>query len=268
MRTDGNPIQALLQKEFERRVQVNPRYSLRAYAKALNISSGALSEFLRGQRPVTLKMAVKVAKVLGLSSPESSKLFLALETQKRQALAPDLPQSESESRTLAQTQLSDDTFRIIADWYHFAILNLMDCEGFVWNSSYIAKRLAISQSQARLAMELLLRVGLVHREDGRVVPAKEYVLSPSGVSSSAIRSYHRQILTKAIEALELQNVEQREMNGVCLAVDPKKLRQIKSEISDFLDGLATKYSTGKRQEVYFLETALFQITQGNKNGIK
>lgn len=234
--TSDESVQQILLNEFRRRVQLNSRYSLRAFAKTLGLSSGALSEILNQRRPVSAKAAAKISKALGLTT--------------------------TESKPLARTKLDEDTFQLIADWYHFAILNLLDCEGFRWNATYIAKRLAITNAQARLAMELLLRVGLVHMKDGRVVGAKDYVLSPSGVPSNAVRSYHRQILDKAVNALELHSVNEREFNGVGIALDPKRLPQLKREISDFIDDLAAKHSIGKRQEVFFFETALFQITKG------
>src|SRR5262245_217495 len=44
-----------LKQELERRVAQNPAYSLRAFAKQLKMSPGALSEVLKGQRAISLR---------------------------------------------------------------------------------------------------------------------------------------------------------------------------------------------------------------------
>ena len=58
-------------------------------------------------------------------------------------------------------------------------------------------------------------------------------------------------------------MHERELSGVGFAVDVNLLPQIKKEISAFQDQLLSKYSKGKRKEVYFLEMILFKLTKGN-----
>lgn len=254
--------QDFLLEEFNRRVRLNPRYSLRAFARSLGLSSGALSEILHRRRPITLKTATKLARALGLNATETKKLCDLVLADKGKAIAEsDLPPVPSP----AQRQLDEDTFVLVSEWYHFAILNLMDCEGFRWDARKIAKQLGLSVAQAQMAMNLLLRLGLVKQEGRNFKCAQDFVLSPSGVPSHAVRKFHRQILEKAILALELQSVDERDITGVGFAVDPRKLPQIKREIAEFQEQLVAKYSTGKRHDVYFLETALFRLTQGGRD---
>jgi len=248
-------------QEFSRRVRLNSRYSLRAYSRNLGLSSGALSEILRERRPVSLKAAAKIAKALGLNQAEAKRLYELVEAGRRKPLA----QVFVEER-LKQKQLDADTFHLVSEWYHFAILNLLDCEGFHWSASYIAKRLGLTAAQAQTAMDLLLRLGLVRKQGTQAIGVTDYVLSPSGIPSAAIRAYHRGMLEKAIHALEFQDIRERDVTGVGFAVDPARLEQIKRDISDFQDQMVAKYSKGKRRAVYFLETALFQLTKGERDG--
>ncbi|MFN3696078.1 MAG: helix-turn-helix domain-containing protein [Pseudobdellovibrio sp.] len=74
--------QELLLEEFNRRVRLNSRYSLRAYATFLGVSSGALSEIMKGQRPLSLKYAIKIAKALGLNTVESRKFISLVQNAK------------------------------------------------------------------------------------------------------------------------------------------------------------------------------------------
>ena len=48
-------FQSILAYEFSRRRQVNPRYSLRAFAVSLGMEHSTLSQLLRGRRSITWK---------------------------------------------------------------------------------------------------------------------------------------------------------------------------------------------------------------------
>lgn len=262
---EASSASQFLQYELNRRVRLNPRYSLRAFAQTLSLSSGALSEILRDQRPLSLKSATKIAKALGLSSVETNRLYELIDDRKKSILINEIQNSTSSLSKIRQKKLTEDTFHLISEWQHFAILNLLDCEGFKWKASYIAKRLSLTQVQAQMAMNLLIRLGLVYKHGENYKGVEDYVLSPTDISSVAIRKYHRQVLEKAIEAIEFQSVNERDLSGIGFAIDPLRLPQIKKEISVFQDQLIAKYSKGKKQEVYFLEMALFKLTQGEQS---
>ena len=244
-------------------MRVNPRYSLRAFARQLDVSPGEISEILRGKRKLSFKLALKIAVKLDLSVAEKDHL-LSLVQGEEQALHGQVP-----ALALASRQLTLDMFHVVSDWYCFAILTLADCTDFKWDNAWIARRLVISESEVRIALERLERVGLIERKGKAFVAVKDYVMTPSGIPSEAIRNYHRTVLTKAIDALELQSVSERDISGVTIAVDPSQLPAIKKEISDFQDRIVQRYSQGKkRHEVYQLEVACFRLTQGEDNGKK
>jgi uncharacterized protein (TIGR02147 family) len=250
-----------LSEELARRSRANPRYSQRAFARQLGLAPGELSEVLSGRRPLSVKSAMKIACALGLSPAETRHLVYLSQLERVGAAEP----TEEPQDALRTQQLTLDMFHIVSDWYCFAILNLADTDDFRSETQWIARRLGISPAEAKVALERLERVGLLERDpatQGRTLRvARDYVLSPSGVPSEAVRSYHRQILKKASEALELQTVEEREISGVGLAVHPKHIDAIKKEMSEFQDRIVAKYGKGLRKEVYHLEMALFRLTE-------
>src|SRR5687768_7986409 len=151
----NSPKQFLIQ-ELERRQKINPRYSLRAFAKHMGLSPGELSEILKGKRKLSIKSAVRVSKALGLNVTESKHLLNLANLDKGEGL--DILMSQGPKN---QEALSADVFHVISDWYCFAILNLADTKDFSWNTSYIAKRLGLTLTQAQSALERLERVGLI-----------------------------------------------------------------------------------------------------------
>ncbi|MCB0407038.1 MAG: TIGR02147 family protein [Bdellovibrionales bacterium] len=254
-------VPSFLSAELRRRIQTNPQYSLRAFAKSLKLSPGALSEVLKGQRGLSLKAIPHVAKAIGLNKSEAKQLLHMAQISKGSKT-----QIEIEKTELLQKEariLSEEVFTLVADWYHFAILNLIDCEGFSWNSNWISSRLGISRTQAKLAMDLLLKLKIVIKTKNSIRGNVSHIISTSEIPSGAIRSYHRQILEKAIQSLDTQNLEERDISGIGFALDASRLEAMKKEIAEFQEKILAKYSHGKKRDVYFLEMALFKLTRGD-----
>lgn len=256
-------VDEFLKDELSRRTKSNSRYSLRSFARNLGVSPGALSEVLRGQRPLSLKVVPRIAKAIGLNATEGRHLLQLV--QKAKALKnKDVADLENHVQTRDEHALSEEVFNLISEWHHFAILSLTEVDGFQWNAVWIARRLGISRLQAQMAMDLLLRLQLIEKRAGTYQGRNSSILSTQDIPSQAIRAYHRKMLEMAIEALDTQAVENREISGSGFALDPAHLPLLKKEIAQFQDRLIAKYSKGKKSEVYFLEMALFKLTQENK----
>jgi uncharacterized protein (TIGR02147 family) len=264
---EADSYRTYLSEELSRRMKSNPRYSQRAFARQLGMSPGELSEVLKGKRKLSLKSALRVARVMSLGPLETKHLLLLTQIEKSRELGEDSPLPLLDEPPLAPRRLSMDIYHIVSDWFCFAILNLADCEGFNEEPAWIARRLGISQHQAELALERLERAGLMKRENGKIVATPDYVISPTDIPSEAIRSSHRTLLEKARDALDFQSVHEREISGAGLAIDPRLLPEAKKEIQAFLDGIVAKYSAsgaGRKSEVYQLEIAFFRLTEPGK----
>jgi transcriptional regulator with XRE-family HTH domain len=117
----------VLREEFSRRSGRNQNYSLRAFARSLKVSQGALSEILSGKRIPSPKLLKRIWEQIG-AEPDLYKSLVesAGQIQKRRGLRRLNPIYKTQERkTRAPIQdLSIDLYRIISDWYHSAILEL------------------------------------------------------------------------------------------------------------------------------------------------
>src|SRR5690606_17229130 len=107
-------------------------------------------------------------------------------------------------------RLKIDTFRAIADWYHLAILELIPLESFENSPKWIARNLGISEIEVQLAVDRLIRLGLVRMEDGELILQQGDGFIPGDVPSESIKKFHSQILRRAEKALYLQSIDKRE----------------------------------------------------------
>lgn len=267
-----------LQEEFNRRRERNPAFSLRAFAQLLEIPPGRLSEILNQKRPMTVALVSRLAERLALD-PRQRRQLLERLTLERQAMRPgrntvsaqkdlvpgvDRPSGAGDGQSSSPhdfEQLSLDQFRVVADWYHFAILSLMEVADFQPRISWIAKRLGISTIQATSAIERLDRLGLIQRSDKNWTPTHRDLATPSDISSSALRRSHQQSLEQAINSLAEVPVELRDITSITMAIDLKKIPQAKELIREFRRRLGALLETDDRTEVYNLNIQLVPVTR-------
>src|SRR5215210_2641418 len=95
-----------LQQQLINRCRQNPRYSLRAFARFLDVESSALSKILRGQRDLSRKTFTKVATRLGFSQEEQETWASSL--KERRGRPKLLPTSNFENSDVPYQQLSLD----------------------------------------------------------------------------------------------------------------------------------------------------------------
>ncbi|MBI3017868.1 MAG: TIGR02147 family protein, partial [Deltaproteobacteria bacterium] len=116
-----------LKAELIKRSQSNPKYSLRAYAQQLKMSPGQLSRVLQNKKRMSHEKALEVSSLLKLKGSrreyfchlvhlDATKNLLAREYI--EAKLKDLhPKKDFYS-------LDIDQFRVVSEWYHYAILEL------------------------------------------------------------------------------------------------------------------------------------------------
>ena len=247
-----------LQQHFEEKVRRNPRYSLRSYSKYLGVSAAELSQVFRGKRNLSFSSAKKVIQSMGLNSDESKHFLWGLQVDKGKSQGFEFDPIENKPKQ----EIPMAVFSNICEWYHFAIICLLDTKNFVWKSSYISKRLGISVSEAGLAMQDLQKVGLVSVEKDGAKAKKAVAQISSPLPSDAIRKYHQQMLMKALDSLSYTPIDKREFQSMGIALEDSDLKKVKKEIDEFTDRLISKYHKKSANHVYQIQVCTFPLTQG------
>jgi transcriptional regulator with XRE-family HTH domain len=249
LRVHREDFRIQLQGELLRRCRDNPRYSLRAFARYLGVEPSFLSKILNGKRSVTLQTLERLCPRLGLNSDQ----FIT---------GLDSAAGDVQDRELRQLQ--DDQYRVVADWYHFAILELMSVPGFLGNPAAVSHALGISQPEAKDALARLERLGSVqlNSADGNHISTGQKVQNPlNDPNSSALKQLQRQVLLMALQALEETPANEREQSTSTIAVDPTllpvvrdKIKEFRNELSQFLD------KAGSKGRVYHMCLSMYPVS--------
>ncbi len=256
----------ILKLHYEIRNRKNRSYSLRAFARDLGLTSSRLTEVLQGKQGLSGKWAAQIADRLQLSHEEKQEFCDLVDAQhSRSILKRNLAQERlSQFNKIVIKPLAEDAFRLIADWYHYAILELTYLKDFSSDSTWIAKKLKITKEEAEEAVMRLERLNLIIRTaDGSFKPSKHMTTTTDGVSSVAIRKFHDQIIQKALWSLHNQTVEQRNITNMMFAINKEDLPWAESVIRDFRRTFSKKIESNplKKDSVYCLAIQLIPVSE-------
>jgi uncharacterized protein (TIGR02147 family) len=247
--------QQLLTREFENRKKQNPAFSLRSFARWLGLSPAQTSQVMSGKRPLTVGSIEKISARLALSPVEKRKLLASLLGRK----SGDLEASGPVKTQTLKRALEEDHFRLIGDWYHLAILSLTRVHGAKADPRWIASRLGIRVEDANLAVQRLVRIGLLE-----TFPKFRQIGEPfqvvSHVPSEAIRRYHKQVLMLAAEKIDTVPLELRQLQSISIPMRISAVAKLKPLIDEFLDEAASLAASDSPEEIYNLNVQLVPIT--------
>jgi len=246
--------QKLLIGELASRKARNRSYSMRAFARDLGIGSTSLSDVLAQKRNLSTKNVEKVVEKLALSPKEKDLLVSEINGRVRKG--------EKEKEHL---ELQEDAFRLIADWYYLAILNLAKLPDHQANPDWIANRLGIKTTEANLALERLSRMNLLLIEGNKLRRIKHPLKTSEGTPSFAIKKHHRDKLHLAEESLINDDVSLRNFQSLTLALDPENLPEAQAILTRAVKKIGKLLDGKNPKEVYSINFHVFPLTKRETN---
>lgn len=279
MKLYGQDYRECLRNELRERQQRNSRVSLRAFAKFLGISPATLSGVLNGKRRLGNESIERISNALALDPSETKKfraMVLSIDgdsIQTRQRYSQELmSEVGDQDRNADPLFISVSQFRLVADWFHLAILEAMHLAAYPRQNTMVQLRwlsdhLSLPQFDVSQALQRLASLGIVREtsEDG-FQAAQRGIESGDQVPSSAIREHHRQYLEKSMEALEQQTPEQRDFSGIIFQLNPQQLDQARQEVQNFRERMLNLFPETDQSSVYRMSVQLFSLSKLEESG--
>lgn len=246
----GKALDILLRKFKESQLR-NPRWSQRAFAQKLGVSSGALSEIMKGKRPLTSSLKKKIASVLQLSPAEQLDFF-----------GDDIPSTLKPAR-FEYFQLSVDQFHLISDWWYFAILNLLKTKGFKPQHDWIAQRLQIPVKLVSESWDRLFRMGHLKRVKGKVIREHARIETTDNLFDLSIRKAHIEDLKLIEKSILDGHTDNRDHTSMTVVINKKNMKKAKDLIRLFQDQFSEVVEVKDNElgeEVYRLSVSFYPLT--------
>jgi len=246
-------FKSYLKNELDVRIARNPKYSLRAFAKQLQIEPSSLSKLLRGERKFSEQMVIRLCDALNLPDTQI-KIFL------------DMPQIDH-SIPINQVEREYTFVHLEVEtgvWFHFAILELMNLTFFKHDIYWIAKTLDISSDQTEIALKRLQMVNLLKFENGTFTKTAPPEHGECFVSKRDPRGM-AQLILKAEESLEGTDKRDRIISGNICCIDTSRLEEARNKIREFRREMSMFLSEGNKDAVYHLGIQLYPLSNKEVN---
>lgn len=248
----SSSFRRLLQEELARRCAGNPKYSLRAFARYLGLDHATLSQLLRGRRPLTRSTIERLGARLRLDGAA----IAAHAASEERALA-------SHGRIAEMQSLARDALRLISDWHHYAILELVRLGSFRPDTRWIARVLDLTPDEVNIALARLVHLGLLEMAapDRWVDRSGDTVASFEAFGQIAIQRLDEQVRALGQRARASVPAAAQDHSTTTVAVDSRRLPAAIAMIARFRrELLELLESDRERDDVYQLDLHFFPVT--------
>ncbi len=249
-----------LKESLMARQTVNPQYSLRAFARDLDIDSSTLSQIINGKRSIPVKNTSSIASKLNLNDRDFT-LFLE-STKNSESIIDKIKISPVDQRFM----LDESFYKVIAEWEHYALLDLFELDDFENSVDYIMKKLDLTESRTETVIQNLITCGLLARNaKGELSKSHSDVRTTEDREGKALNDAHLEELEIAREKLQTIDKSLRDFSSSTFAIDMSKMVEAKTIIREFRQKMAALLKNGKKTEVYMLTIQFFPLSKENKS---
>jgi uncharacterized protein (TIGR02147 family) len=251
-------LRAFLADEFVERQRANPRYSLRAFARDLTLSPSLVSQMLRAQKPVTHETGRVLKRRLRLPPHRAALLSVLLADSEA---ASESSETAADLGAELPHPIREDVFQAVRRWHYGAIVCLSDLPDFDPSPAAIGRRLGISALEAEVAVDRLLRLGLLTRTEDGALRKSHPSFRAEDVPSKAKRQFQSEMLQRVTNALEEISPEERHVTGVLVAGNRAALEGARARVEAFCYEMREQLKTGgPSDEVFYVSVGIIPVT--------
>ncbi len=219
-----------LKNEFVIRTNSNPRYSLRAFARDLEVSPSLLCEVMKGKRSFSQKVNEKIANKLGWSLSRHT-----------------VHKSSDEIKALS--------------WLHLSILELSETEKLKNDPAEIAYFFGCPEKAVAFAIETLISKDLLSVQRGFLVPTPNRLFFGSDVASHEIRRFHKEFMQLGQLRMEMTDYDERELSSSILSLSKTQVQELRKRVrATVAEFCKLSRQDPTENEVYGFSVQLFKIT--------
>jgi uncharacterized protein (TIGR02147 family) len=199
-------------------------------------SRGFVTQILQGKSKIPQKLIEKFALALGLKKKEREYFTLLVKFNQAKSHAQRNKFYQmiiARFRTRIAT-LDPEKFDFYNKWYISAVRSLLGYYPFNGDYEKLAKQLnpAITPGQARKAIRLLRRLGLIEKKDDGYYHLKDRMITTGGsVQSVAVTNFQQETMELAKEALSRFPRNQRNSSTLTLGLSDEGYRAVEEKLA-------------------------------------
>jgi len=271
-----NDHREYIKRELTARVRRRPLYSQRAFARDLGVAPSTLTDFLKGRIGFSSGRISQISKQLGLSVEQREHWtdlvdgkFSRDADRRKASLLRVKARLEAE-----KSSITLEEFKTMSEWHHYAFIELIEQNNLKYSDLKVAANaLQIPLKVMKESVQRLIQVQLLRETEGglyQVVDVRRNV--GNQLPSEGIRSFHQQILEKAMTALETQGMDRRFNSSTLVGLPKSKIPVIIEELQSMafkiLEPHMQNANAEPDEELYCLGIQFFDLLkhpEGKRN---
>jgi uncharacterized protein (TIGR02147 family) len=214
----------------------NPVFSYRYFAQRAGFnSSGLYKDIIDGRTGITRSLILRFSKAMKLT-PKQQEYFETMvyfndaRTTDEKKLYFERMAKFYDSKAF---RVEVSQYEYYSKWYYIAVRELCAINNFKDDYPAIAQALdpPIRQEQAKKAVEVLTKLGLIQKDKNGYYKAVDKILTTGAeVKSLAIANFQKTMMDLAKEAIDRHPAEQRNISTLTFSVSQKTYNSIKTEL--------------------------------------
>ena len=245
-----------LKKEYAFYKGILRPYSYDQFTEDLGLGkSNLMYHIIKGNRPLTIKTARKVASGLGLTGDERNYFIHLVEYQHTEH--PEKRHKAFQKLLITKSKcLSGDwdrkSLEFFNQWYHSAIYELLRLEGSSDEPAWIARHLKynVPESKIKKSLDLLEACQMLSYDEslGKLTPTEAKISTGREVRGIVFKSYHNQMINLALDALSKESGVDRDISSVTIGFSNEALPELKQIIAEFRQKILNLEGKHKNKE--------------------
>lgn len=257
-----------IQSETEKLRKSHPDWSVSKWANDMGfMNPTALHMIIKGKRRPGSKAIPKLCRFFQFSEQEE-KYFRYLLKRDLSVKDPEVAQYiDSKLKVMIQDKsmlsLEEAEFRLIAEWYHYAIQQMLCIKSLPADPAEIQKHLFydVSLDQVSAAIENLIRLKIIERSGNQLQILQRAVRTSHDIPSEALRLHAEQMIENAKKSIRKVQLQERSVQGRTLVIKKDQIEAAKKMIQEFSNQFGVEIDSDMGDQVYQLNIQFFPLTE-------
>lgn len=240
-----------LKAYYTEKKKSNRHFSFRGFAQKAGVAPSLYKDLYDGRRNLSISVMKKYADAMKMTAREKTYFEMLVRfthgktnREKNECFAEMV-------RLRVQAGIyfvGLEHYEFFTKWHNIAIRELVSLPTFVEDPKIIAKQLSpsITPREVEQSIKLMLKTGILKRDiNGRLIQSNGIISSEYEMASSAIRSFHSQMIDLAGRSLEEVSIDRREVSSLTVGITYQMEKRIKNRIRIFKEEILAMIADDK-----------------------
>lgn len=244
-------VASIIRKAFAERQKKNPQYSLRSFARDLDVSPGRLSRIMNNKDEAGNRLISAILKAKIFTPEEHLELSQCMKEMEN----PFTGQYEYQGYDL-------DAKDVASVWHHLAVFNLLTIPGFVFDESVVAQRLGLALEDVQRSVEFLVRQKAIQKtpEGNYAAFSEQMYFSPKQFNEiyDAHLNYLVENKKRALEA----GTDKSFFGLVTVTMSDEAFQKAKLLMNKTMAKICKEDQTSPNKKVFHVSAQMFSVDEG------